>query len=365
MTPTPSAASPEIAAFAPGRVNLIGEHTDYNGGLALPFAIAAGITVSAGPGPEAGTLVVHALDLGEEDCFPLAAPDPRPGWRAFARGVVAELAGLGIIPPALALTVSGTLPRGAGLSSSAALEVALALALVAAAGAPVLEPLALARLCSRVENHWVGAHSGLLDQLACLGGTPDHALLIDFADLTLRQVPLELGDHRLIAVDSGEEHRLGDSGYNARRAECEAACAALGIATLSEATPAMIADLPDALARRARHVVSENARVRAAVTALEAGDLPGLGRLLSASHASLRNLYEVSTPAVERTVARLHAAGALGARLVGGGFGGSVVALLGPETPVPAGAMALRAGAGARLQSGGGGGRCTWTRPAP
>ncbi|HYI37188.1 MAG TPA: galactokinase family protein [Thermoleophilaceae bacterium] len=272
-------------AFAPGRVNLIGEHTDYNGGLALPFAIDHGITVSVVPGP--------------------------PGDEPYRDAVAAELGG---DPPAV--EIESDLPAGAGLSSSAALCAALALA-IGGDG----DRLELARLCQRVENDRMGANTGLLDQIAVLMAPPGGALLIDFADLSTEPVRLELGEWRLAVLDSGERHAHATSGYNERRAECE------------QGDP-----------RRLRHVESENERVREAVDALAARDMPRLGALLDASHASLRDDYEVSTPAVEATRDRMLAAGAAGARIVGGGFGGSVLGLFGPDAQPPAGALAVQPG---------------------
>src|SRR5271170_4934802 len=219
------------AAFAPGRVNLIGEHTDYNDGLALPFAIAEVVTVSAEAAPAgspgAGRISAYALDLGEHDEFAIACPGRVPGWRAFVRGVVAELAAAGCPLVGARLEISAALERGAGLSSSAALEVALCLALAevggraAGGGAMARMPrVEIARLCARVENDWVGAHTGLLDQLASLYGAPDTALCIDFRSLEVDPVPLVLGDWRLVVLDSGEPHLHASSGYNERRAEC-------------------------------------------------------------------------------------------------------------------------------------------------
>jgi galactokinase len=342
-----------VIAFAPGRVNLIGEHTDYNGGLALPFAIAAGVTVSAEPLAEP-RVEVRADDLGEEDAFPLSAPPPTEGWRAFARGAVAELQRGGHALRGARLEVSGDLPQGAGLSSSAALEVALCLALLAVAGRPAGDPVALARLCSRIENDWVGAQTGLLDQLASLCAQPEMALRIDFATVELRAVPLRLPGHRLVTLDSGEAHSLADpgSGYRRRRAECAEACERLGITSLSDAAQAgveALRALPAPLDHRVRHVLTENQRVEAAIEALDSGDMPALGRLLDASHASLRDDYEVSTPAVDATVARLRDAGALGARIVGGGFGGMVLALFPAAAEAPEGAVELKPGGGARM----------------
>jgi galactokinase len=344
------------SAFAPGRVNLIGEHTDYNDGLALPFAIAEGVTVTADAAPagspEQGRIHAYARELDERDEFPLADPQPASGWRAFVRGVVAELASAGRPLVGSSLEISGGPPRGAGLSSSAALEVSLCLALDDLGSRPAQMPrVEIARLCARVENDWVGAHTGLLDQLASLYGQPDAALRIDFRTLQVEPVPLLLGDWRLVVLDSGERHKHASSGYNQRRAECARACQLLGVPSLrdAEADVDALRRLPEPLRRRALHVISENQRVREAVAALRADDLPALGALLDASHRSLRDDYEVSTPAVEATVRRLRDAGASGARLVGGGFGGSVLALFAPHIAHPPDAREVHPGPGAHL----------------
>ena len=346
----PPEAPSEVVAFAPGRVNLIGEHTDYNDGLALPFAITEGVTVRARATQER-RIVARAVDLCQQDAFGLDRPPAKVrGWRAFARGMAAELAARGVTAPAARLEISGTLARGAGLSSSAALEVALYLALLALAGEPYLDDAwKAAETCSAVERDWVGADTGLLDQLASLCGRRDAALLIDFQTRELEPVRLQLGAWRLVTVDSGERHAHAASGYNRRRQECREACARLGIATLREATPAMLDDLPVILANRVRHVIGENERVQETVAALGRDDLPEVGRLLDASHASLRDLYEISTPAVEAAVERLHSCGAAGARLVGGGFGGSVLGLLPPGSAGPPEARTVRPGPGASL----------------
>jgi galactokinase len=349
-----------VRAFAPGRVNLIGEHTDYNQGLALPFAITEGISVRAQRSPAQADgprrIEAHAVDLGERDEFALAEPRPAPGWRAFVRGTVAELERAGFPLVAASIEISGDVPPGAGLSSSAAFEVALCLALIGL-GSPKRggnprtdsERTELARLCARVENEWVGARTGLLDQLASLFGAADTALRIDFRTLEIEPVALALGDWRLAVIDSGERHSLASSGYNERRAECARACELLGVASLREADRRAVERLPEPLRLRARHVISENQRVLDAVAALRADDLPALGRLLNASHASLRDQYAVSTPAVETAVERALAGGAAGARLIGGGFGGSVLGLFGPSLPLPAGAREVRPGPGAHV----------------
>jgi galactokinase len=332
-----------VEARGPGRVNLIGEHTDYNGGLALPFAIARGVTVTA-EAVSGDSVLVEALDLGERDEFSYADPPRESGWKAFARGIVAELR----LTSGARLDIEGDLPHGAGLSSSAALSAALTLALLSLEDRE-MGGLELARLCSRVENEWVGSPTGLLDQLAVLFAREGQALRIDFQTLELSHVPLDLGDWTLATLDSGMTHDNATSGYNDRREECERACELLGIESLREAMEADVARLPEPLARRVRYVLEENARVDAAVAALTRGDLVELGRLLDASHAGLRDQYEVSTPEVERTVAAMKEAGAVGARIVGGGFGGAVLGLFPPGSRLPEQALAAEPGPPARL----------------
>ena len=338
-----------VVAFAPGRVNLIGEHTDYNGGLALPFAIADGVTVTAEPRDD-GLIVARALDLGQEDRFDAADPPGGGGWRAFVRGAVGELDRAGVAVAPATLQITGTVPRGSGLSSSAALEVALVLALLAISGDEPPAPVALAKLCARVENEWVGAQTGLLDQLASLLGAPDTALRIDFTTLDVQPVPLRTGDWALVTVDSRERHSHASGGYNARRAECARACELLGVGALAAADRDAAAQLPDPLDRRALHVLDEDARVEETVAGLHAEDLAEVGRLLTASHASLRDLYDASTDQVERTVQALLDAGAAGARMVGGGFGGHVLALLPPGVAPPEGATVVEPSPGAGLR---------------
>ncbi len=339
-----------LTAFAPGRVNLIGEHTDYNDGLSLPFAIQPGVRVAAEP-RDVHDVVARALDRGEEVSVPLSGNLRRgDGWADFVRGAVGELEAAGFELRGAQLEISADVPDGAGLSSSAALEVALCLALLAIADIP--EPddrVALAQMCSRVENNWVGAHTGLLDQLASLLGQAEHALRIDFRTLEVRPVPLRTGAWSLVTVPSGERHSLAASGYNERRHECERARAELGLDSLREACLDDLDRLPGPLDRRVRHVIEENARVDATVEALERRDLAAVGSLLDASHASLRDLYDCSTEAVEQTVARLAQGGAAGARMMGGGFGGHVLALLPPDARLPHDARPVAAAAGARL----------------
>ena len=337
-----------VTAFAPGRVNLIGEHTDYNSGLALPFAISDGVTVR-GVALPGNRIEVVAADLDARDSFALERPRRVPGWRAFVRGAVAELRQAGFTLRGARLVITGRVPRGAGLSSSAALEVALCLALLGCSDAPDPDRIALAKLCSRIENEWVGARTGLLDQLASLFGERERALRIDFRSLEVTPVELELAGYKLVTLDSGERHANAASGYNQRRAECARACELLGVESLRDVTLEQAEQLPAPIARRVRHVVTENERVQQAVAALGRGDLPAVGRLLDASHESLRDCFEISTPAVEAAVARLRDAGAIGARIVGGGFGGHVLGLLAPGAIPPEGALEVRPGPGARL----------------
>jgi galactokinase len=302
-----------IRAFAPGRVNLIGEHTDYNDGLCLPFAIERGVTVTA-----------ELHDGGE-----VVAPELAAGDR-FLHGAVAELRRAGVELPGCTLEVAGDLPQRAGLASSAALCVALSLALYAAADVEPPRPVRLARLCSRIESEWAGQETGLLDQLASLLGEEGRAVRLDMRTLEARSVELDLHGHVLATLDSGASRSLADSGYNERRADDGSG-------------------LPAPLDRRVRHVISENERVDAAVAALAGGNPQALGELLNASHASLRDDYEVSVPDVERAVEACRHAGALGARIMGGGFGGSVLALFPPGASLPKGAISVRPGPGARF----------------
>ncbi|HEX6653049.1 MAG TPA: galactokinase family protein [Thermoleophilaceae bacterium] len=318
-----------IRAFAPGRVNLIGEHTDYNLGLCLPFAVDRGVTVTA-----------ELRDGG--DVIAPGLPDDDP----YLRGAVAELRVAGLDLPGCTITVDSDLPREAGLSSSAALCISLVLALCAAAGADPPAAVELARLCQRIENEYTGVETGLLDQLASILGEEGRAVRLDMRSLESRPVEVDLGDHVLAVLDSGSSRSLAESGYDERRAECRRAAALLGVESLRDATG--WSGLPDPLGRRVRHVVTENERVDAAVEALERVDTGALGELLDASHRSLRDDYEVSVPEVERTVEACREAGALGARIMGGGFGGSVLALFPPEANPPSGALPVAPSRGAR-----------------
>lgn len=319
--------APTVRAWAPGRVNLVGDHTDYTGGLALPLAVDLGTEVVGRRGGD--RVVVRSAD--EEgvadvaiDVADLSSVDPP--WARYVAGVVAELRP----PTGLTATVRSTLPLGAGLASSAALEVAMALALGFDGW-----PLDLALLCQRAEQAATGVPTGVMDQLASAAGRAGHALLVDCA--RLRVVPVRLPDDmEVVVVHSGERRGLAATAYARRRAECEAAEAHIG--PLARASLADVDALDDpVLRRRARHVVTENARVTALAAALGSGsgDRGGAGAILAASHASLRDDFEVSTPTLDDLVATLEAVpGVFGARLTGAGFGGCVVALTEPGAPV-------------------------------
>jgi galactokinase len=333
-----------VTAFAPGRVNLLGEHTDYNGGLALPFAIEEGVTVRATtvPGP---FVLARARDLNETDHFDLHHPQPAAGWRGFLRGAAAELAWAGNALRPAKLEISGTVPRGRGLGSSSALAVSLALSMLAHAGIDEGDRLALARLCARIEGEWAGGRAGVLDHLASLLGRPGQALRIDFATFEVETVPLELGAWTLAVVPSAERRELAPSGYGERRRECAEAAERLGGEALARAERGAAEQLDEPWRSRALHVLDETARVEAGAAALRAGDLPELGRLMNDAHASLRDCFGISSPGVERTVERCVAAGAAGARLMGG----SVLALFPAGVRPPAGSLVVRPSAGARV----------------
>jgi galactokinase len=309
-------------ARAPGRVNLIGDHTDYQGGYCLPIAIDRDVLVGFRARPD-GRVRVHSFDLDTE--IELAAGVAAADVAAWARPIVATLdlvAERSATPLAgFDAAVSSTVPMGAGLSSSAAFEVALAL-VTATVGGVRLDPIELALLAQEVEQRATGVPCGVMDQLASVAGRAGHALLLDCRSLTTTAVPIPASVGVLV-VHSGLERQLAGSAYAARRAACEAAAARLGIATLRDATLEQVADDPVA-----RHVVTENARVEAFARALSHGDCTAAGQLMLASHRSLRDDFAVSTPELDLLVDLAVEAGAYGARLTGAGFGGCVVALV-------------------------------------
>jgi galactokinase len=328
-----------VVARAPGRVNLIGEHTDYNGGLVLPFSITRITQVALRPRTD-GVIRVYAARL-DESCRlerPFSGLRPSGHWMDYLKGLLAAIDQLTPLNKGFDGIITGDVPLGAGLSSSAALEVALAAGLSRLYRLP-LEDLDLVKLCQRVENDFVGTHCGIMDPYASYFGARGAAILLDTSRLTHRTVPLDLPDTDLLVVDSRVERSLAASGYNARREECEQALRLAQDAlpgrhpcSLSDLTiedlPQLFSTLPAVLAARTRHVITENARVREAVAALEDGDAAHLGELLDASHDSLRDDFAVSTPELDFLVDWGRAHGAIGARLVGGGFGGVTLHLV-------------------------------------
>ncbi|HEX5616251.1 MAG TPA: galactokinase [Acidimicrobiia bacterium] len=333
MEPPPPAEPAESAdassprhrvARAPGRVNLIGDHTDYQEGWCVPMAIDREVVVTWTARPDA---IVRATSDGQPGVVELDAndpPDPRtvePRWGSYVAAVARLLQDRGVTPRGLDASVHSTVPVGAGLSSSAALEVAVACALLDAADAE-LAPLDVALLAQAAEHAATGVPCGIMDQLASVSGRAGHALLIDCRSLTTTPVLIPTGVAVLV-VHSGVDRALVDSEYAARREACEAAARRLGVLALRDAVPADVRDDPFA-----RHVVSENARALAFADALRSGDLRTAGGLMSASHASLRDDFRVSTPELDTLVDLLERGGAHGARLTGAGFGGCVVALV-------------------------------------
>jgi galactokinase len=320
---------PTVRASAPGRVNLIGEHTDYNAGFVLPMAVPLATHVELHPRADPAVRVwsanVPEREGGAE--YVLGSEAKGRGWLDYPQGVTRTLVHDGFAISGFDARVESTVPLGSGLSSSASLDVALLRALREAFGLP-LDDLALARLGQRVENEFVGARVGIMDPMAASLGDDGVALFIDTRDLSYERVPLPPG-LEVAVIDSGVSHGHAAGEYNTRRAECERACSLLGVAELRDLSNRdlpRLAGLPEPIDRRARHVVTENDRVLAAVRAIRANDLDGLGDLLYRSHESLRVDYEVTVPELDALVELARAEpGVYGARMTGGGFGGSVI----------------------------------------
>jgi galactokinase len=331
---------PRWVVAAPGRVNIIGEHTDYSGGLVLPMAIDRYTVIAAAPAAaDAGLrLRLWSAAVDQSVDIPLAGtPAPgEPGWANYARGVVAGFGARGLLTPDLGLDalVISDVPLGGGLSSSAALEVATATLLEAALGKP-LDPTEKARLCRQAEHDYARVPCGIMDQLISVLGDEAGALLIDCRTQETRLVPFADPSVSLLIANSNVRHALGDGAYAARMSSCVDAARVLGVAELGQATAAMVAaaeaKLGPLLYRRARHVVTENARTGAAAEALAAGDWRRAGALMYESHQSLRDDYEVSAPELDTLVDLARdigvAGGVYGARMTGGGFGGCTVTL--------------------------------------
>ncbi|MCW3840176.1 galactokinase [Micromonospora yasonensis] len=321
---------------APGRVNLIGEHTDYNDGFVLPFALPLRTVVAAAPGDDERWTVCSELDDDAVEFGPDEADEPGrvTGWAGYVAGVVWALRAAGHAVPGARLAIASDVPVGSGLSSSAAVESAVLAALVELGGLD-LPAERWPRLAQRAENEYVGAPTGIMDQSAVIRGRAGHALFLDCRSEEVEQVPFDLDAAGLavLVIDSRAPHRHADGEYASRRRSCEEAAQALGVAALRDVDladlDATLDKLPDdETRRRVRHVVTEDQRVLDIVALLRAGRVRDIGPLLTASHASMRDDFEITVPEVDTAVEAALAAGAYGARMTGGGFGGCVLALV-------------------------------------
>jgi galactokinase len=326
--------APTFLARAPGRVNLIGDHTDYNEGFVLPMAIDRAAWIALRPRDDA-RVTAYSLDFKQSIAFDITDEERHGGgWHEYMRGIAWALRHSGTVSAPVRGwdgVVAGDVPLGAGLSSSAALELATARAFAGVSGLP-WHPAEMARLAQRAENDWVGVNCGIMDQLISAAGEQDHALLIDCRSLQTRAVPLP-GDASVVVLDTATRRGLVDSAYNERRAQCEAAARFFGVRALRDVDLATFSarsgGLDPVTRRRAQHVVTENARTLAAAVALEGGDLRTVGALMNESHASLRDAFEVSRPELDAMVAVARdQPGCFGARMTGAGFGGCAVALV-------------------------------------
>ena len=345
--------------LAPGRANLMGEHTDYNEGFVLPFALGQGVVAAAARRADRRLVLCSAQepDSAADVALDGLAPGRVTGWAAYPAGVAWALAAAGYQVPGACLAIDSDVPAGAGLSSSAALECVTALALTELAGLAV-DRRQLAAIARRAENDFAGVPSGIMDQSASLLSQRGRALLLDCRSLEISQVPFDPGarDSCLLLINTRARHELTAGQYGRRRAECEQAARLLGVPSLRYLTDvADVARLADpVLRRRARHVVTDDQRVLDVVALLSGGadPYPGIGRLLIQAHESLRDDFDVSWPEADVAVDAAVAAGALGARMIGGGFGGSVLALARPEAAGPVRAAVAEAFA-----------RRSWTAP--
>lgn len=326
-------AEPEMVFRAPGRVNLIGEHTDYNDGFVLPAAIDRETVVAIGRA-SGSTVTSIAADFGDDrDVFALDAPitPVQSDWANYVRGVGQALIGDGVALTGAQMAIAGNVPLGSGLSSSASLEVAVGNALAGIAGERI-DPTRMAKLARQAENEFVGCACGIMDQLISTQGHAGHALLIDCRSLECTPVSLP-GGVSIIIAHSGVRHAHADGEYNARRAQCETAARHYDVGALRDLSVEQLAagkaGLDDVSYRRARHVVTENARTEEAASALKRGNLVRLGELMAQSHASMRDDFEITIPEVDALAAIMVASlgGNGGARMTGGGFGGCVIAV--------------------------------------
>jgi len=323
--------APRWVIRAPGRVNLIGEHTDYNDGFVMPLAIGRAIWIALRPRDDS-TVSVHSLDYNETCEFDLTAlKHEDAGWIEYMKGTAHVLQEAGFTLGGWEGVMQGDVPLGAGLSSSAALEVATARTFATVSDLP-WDPAKMALLCQKAENEWIGVNCGIMDQMISACGTVDHAMLLDCRTLERREAAFPPGV-AVVVLDTSTRRGLVDSQYNERRASCEAAAEFFGVKALRDVTPATVderaAEMDDMILRRARHVVTENDRTERAAEAMDSGNAKLLGQLMNESHVSLRDDYEVSNEALDVMVeaAGQHPA-CIGARMTGAGFGGCAVAVV-------------------------------------
>lgn len=323
--------------FAPGRVNLIGEYTDFNGGYVFPAAVSYGIWGLLRPNPGR---VVRLRSTNDELAVDVSLDEPvswrrEDGWANYPKGIIRDLLAKGLALQGCDILYSGNLPAGAGLSSSAAMLVLTAYMLRTCFESRVIDLVTLAQTCRQVENEFIGVNCGIMDHFIIAKGRPDRALLLDCNTLEHDYIPFDLGKYRLVIMNTNKKRELTESKYNERRQQCDAAVAILSqhrpLQNLCQATLAEVETLlsDPVLRKRARHVVSENQRVLEAVAALQAGNTAAFGRLMAASHCSLRDDFAVSGPELDALVEHAWAApGCIGARMTGAGFGGCAIALV-------------------------------------
>jgi galactokinase len=325
-------AYPDLVVRAPGRVNLIGEHTDYNDGFVLPMAINRAVWIALRPRSDRH-VVLQSLNFDDSTAIDLDnIQHTNAGWQEYIKGVAHILDRQGHRLQGWEGVLAGDVPVGAGLSSSAAVEMATARAF-AAVSHLAWDPAGMARAGQQAENEWVGMNCGIMDQMISAAGKQDHALLIDCRSLETRPVPLPPGTV-VVILDTATRRGLVDSAYNERRAQCEAAAAFFGVPALRDVEwhsfESRAAELDAVTRRRARHVITENQRTVDAAEAMQAGDATGMGHLMNASHVSMRDDFEISRAEMDKMVALAQAHPAcFGARMTGGGFGGAAVALVG------------------------------------
>jgi len=330
---------PTVVSASPGRVNLIGEHTDYNNGFVLPMALNNINVVAVAPSPTGMHRWIGSLGDTMVEIDPVDVTKPGdPFWSNYVRGVICMLERRGVKIPAVDMLIDSNVPRGGGLSSSAAFEVSVCTALAALCNVEI-SPTDRALIGQATEHEFVNVPCGIMDQFISANGKEGHALMLDCKDLSYKHIPMTDPNVSVLVIDSAVKHSLADGGYAARRKNCEDACAILGVPTLREATLEMLeekkADLGDLCYRRARHVIGENLRVGAFATALQNGDWDAAGVAMRSSHDSLKNDFEVSCAEVDTLVSLADtipsAASVYGARMTGGGFGGCIVALVKSE----------------------------------